>query len=79
MATLQHRRNKRNRANAIFNQPAQRDHRLKLRLQLVKSINHKSYAQLVVAFATLSKDTAKWANSVARMVRKMEECKYDDN
>lgn len=79
MATLQHRRNKRNRANAIFNQPEQVEYQLKLRLQLLKSVNHKSFAQLAVAFATLGKDTAKWADSVSRMVRKMEEYKYDYN
>ena len=79
MATLQHRRNKRNRANAIFNQPAQKEHQRKLRHQLVKTASHLALAEFMVSIVTLSKDTAKWADSVSRMVRKVEEYKNDYN
>lgn len=73
MATLQHRRNKRNRANAIFNQPEQVEYQRKLLAQLSDALKPNPFAQMAVAFATLSKDTSKWAEHVARIVRKVEE------
>lgn len=79
MATLQHRRNKRNRANAIFNQPEQVEYQRKLRRQLVKTASHLALAEFMVALVTQGKDTSKWANSVARTVRKVEEYKNDYN
>lgn len=79
MATLQHRRNKRNRANAIFNQPEQVEYQRKLLARLSDALKPHPLAEFMVALVTTSKDTSKWANSVARLVRKVEEYKYDNN
>lgn len=79
MATLQHRRNKRNRANAIFNQPEQVEYQRKLLARLSDALKPHPLAEVMVSLVTTSKDTSKWANSVARLVRKVEEYKYDDN
>lgn len=73
MATLQHRRNKRNRANAIFNQPEQVEYQRKLLAQLSDALKPSPLSGFLVSLATTSKDVSKWAEHVARIVRKVEE------